>query len=252
MPCYNAQVTLKEAIESIIKQSYTNWELIIVDDASTDKSYKIAQSYAKKHSNITVLKNNTNQGCYYSRNRALYYMKDKDWDVFTTHDADDTSTPDRFQLYIKLFRDYPKVKIINGVYQGKRWRGNSKNNKFIKYKKSYAAGIVWFHKEVFYHFGYYDNTRFSGDKEYLDRIEYFLQVCWGDNQYQDELKKIKLNPPLEISYCYKVSPTLSPSLSLSISLQEKKDYIKSYQEKFASWVSLNEFYQKFTPHKKDL
>ena len=48
IPVYNAQNTLKGAIESITNQSYTNWELVIVDDASTDRSYKIAQSYAKK------------------------------------------------------------------------------------------------------------------------------------------------------------------------------------------------------------
>lgn len=178
IPVYNAQNTLKGAIESITNQSYTNWELVIVDDASTDRSYKIAQSYAKKYPNITILKNHTNQGCYYSRNRALYYMKDKEWDVFTIHDADDISTFDRFKLYIGLFTNYPKVKIINGVYQGKRWRRNL-NNLSIKYKKSYAAGIVWFYKEVFYNFGYYDNTRFSGDKEYLSRIECFLKVCWA-------------------------------------------------------------------------
>ena len=53
IPCYNASATLKGAIESVVNQSYTNWELIVVDDASTDKSRKIAQSYAKKYSNIT-------------------------------------------------------------------------------------------------------------------------------------------------------------------------------------------------------
>ena len=120
IPCYNAEGTLKAAIESIIQQSYTNWELVIVDDASIDKSYKIARSYAKKHPNITALKNHTNQGCYYSRNRALYHMKDKEWDIFTVHNANDTSTHNRFQINIDIFNTNPKLSVIKGVSSGKK------------------------------------------------------------------------------------------------------------------------------------
>ena len=115
IPCYNAKNTLKRAIESIINQSYTNWELIIVDDASTDKSYKMAQSYSKQYPNITVLRNNTNQGCYYSRNRALYHMKDKEWDVFTIHDADDISDLRRFQHFIDIFESDSSIVYLKST-----------------------------------------------------------------------------------------------------------------------------------------
>ena len=74
MPCFNRKDTIAKAIESVIHQNYTNWELIIVDDASTDGSTKIIKKYlADKR--ITLLQNQNNRGCFYSRNRALFYIK---------------------------------------------------------------------------------------------------------------------------------------------------------------------------------
>ena len=57
MGVYNCAETLSESIDSIIEQTYTNWELIMCDDASTDKSLLIMREYEKKYSNINVLKN---------------------------------------------------------------------------------------------------------------------------------------------------------------------------------------------------
>ena len=175
MPVYNAQLTLNKAIESIIKQSYSNWELVIVDDCSTDSSYKIAQSYAKKFPNITVLKNYTNQGCYYSRNRALYHMKDKDWDLFTTHDSDDTSTPDRFQIYVNKFISNTSLKLVEGTFQGKRY--NARTRKIYYTPKGEGVGISFYRRSVFTDkLGYFHTVRFSADSEYRYRFLFSIAL----------------------------------------------------------------------------
>lgn len=71
MGVYNCAETLSESIDSIIEQTYTNWELIMCDDASTDKSLQIMREYEKKYSNIHVLKNEKNMGLNYTLNKCL-------------------------------------------------------------------------------------------------------------------------------------------------------------------------------------
>lgn len=251
IPCYNAQNTLKGAIESVIKQSHTNWELIIVDDASTDKSYRIAQSYAKKYPNITVLKNHTNQGCYYSRNRALYYMKDKEWDVFTIHDADDTSTHDRFKIYSDLFLEHPKVSVLIGIFNGIRcnpWRGPQPKY----YKEGEATGTNWYKRDIFQTFGYFDDTRFAGDSEYTERIQEFLfritPEDYTPTQFRNEIMK---RPNYMYSYTYTTGFHDDGNLTQNYKKPERKQYKDDYTKKHKELVSPKHFYVDFTPNKED-
>lgn len=71
LPVYNSEKYLNNCIESIINQSYKNWELIIVDDCSTDSSSKILEYYSLKYPNVVVLRQNTNSGAGSSRNLGL-------------------------------------------------------------------------------------------------------------------------------------------------------------------------------------
>ena len=74
-PNYNCSSFIAETIESVLAQTYTNWEMIIVDDCSSDDSYEIALEYAKRDSRIKVLKNAKNSGAAFSRNSALDIAK---------------------------------------------------------------------------------------------------------------------------------------------------------------------------------
>ena len=69
MPAYNAGKYIGRAIESVLAQTYENWELIIVDDCSTDNTYEIAASY--KDPRIRILRHEQNMGVGPSRNDAL-------------------------------------------------------------------------------------------------------------------------------------------------------------------------------------
>ena len=71
MPAYNAERTISETIESVLKQTYQNFELIIVDDASTDHALQIVIDYGKKNSKIRVLKNMRNFGVAVTRNHGI-------------------------------------------------------------------------------------------------------------------------------------------------------------------------------------
>ena len=75
--CFNREKYLTACIDSVLASSYHDWELIIVDDVSTDTSVAIAKSYEKKDARIKVYVNAQNLGDYPNRNKAASYAKGK-------------------------------------------------------------------------------------------------------------------------------------------------------------------------------
>lgn len=74
-PSYNSEKYISNTIESVITQTYQNWEMIIVDDCSTDSSCDIAEKYTQKDSRIKLIKLNKNSGPAKARNRAIKEAK---------------------------------------------------------------------------------------------------------------------------------------------------------------------------------
>lgn len=106
MPTHNAAQFLVESIESILKQSFTNFEYLIIDNASTDGSNEIIASYAQKHACIRVLTNKHKKTLPEVRNQGLRLAKGK---YIAKMDADDVSLPHRFEKQVALFEQHPKV-----------------------------------------------------------------------------------------------------------------------------------------------
>jgi teichuronic acid biosynthesis glycosyltransferase TuaG len=71
MPAYNCEQVISQTIESVLAQSYTNWELIIVDDGSTDRTLAIIQTYANQDARIKLHKQQVNGGAAHARNTAI-------------------------------------------------------------------------------------------------------------------------------------------------------------------------------------
>lgn len=97
MPVYNAQGSLRAAVESVQAQSYKDWELILVDDASTDKSYDVAQSLMQTDHRLYLARHQTNQGAAQARNTALHQAKGR---YIAFLDADDLWHPEKLKLQI--------------------------------------------------------------------------------------------------------------------------------------------------------
>ena len=95
MPNYNGAKYLQETINSVLAQTYTNWELLFVDDCSTDNSLEIIRSY--NDSRIKILQNDENSGAAVSRNYALREAKGK-WIAFL--DSDDLWMPEKLEKQI--------------------------------------------------------------------------------------------------------------------------------------------------------
>lgn len=95
MPSYNTAAYIKESIQSVLNQTYTNWELLIVDDCSTDSTDEVLETI--KDSRIRYFKNDKNSGAAVSRNKALREARGQ-WIAFL--DSDDLWMPEKLEKQI--------------------------------------------------------------------------------------------------------------------------------------------------------
>jgi teichuronic acid biosynthesis glycosyltransferase TuaG len=72
---FNSEAYISETINSVINQTYPNWELVLIDDCSTDNTLEIVQTFISKHSNIKLIKNPTNLGAAVARNKGIEAAK---------------------------------------------------------------------------------------------------------------------------------------------------------------------------------
>ncbi len=114
MPVHNAERYVKDAIESILAQTYRHFEFIIVDDGSTDLSWRILREYQKKDRRIKLFKNTYNQGVSKTITKGLDKAKGS---VIARMDADDISLPDRFKKQIEYLNMHPHTLVIGGQCQ---------------------------------------------------------------------------------------------------------------------------------------
>lgn len=96
-PLYNSQAYIADTINSVLKQTYSNWELLLVDDCSTDDTIKIVKHYANKYNSIKLLKNEVNSGAAISRNKGIFEAKG---DYIAFLDADDLWKPEKLEKQI--------------------------------------------------------------------------------------------------------------------------------------------------------
>lgn len=113
MPVHNTEKYVDRAIESILNQTYWDFELIVIDDASTDKSLDIVNHYKNLDPRIVIFTNKTNQGISRSRNIGLQNARGE---FIAVMDSDDVSHPERFEKQIDYLNAHPKIGVIGANY----------------------------------------------------------------------------------------------------------------------------------------
>jgi glycosyltransferase involved in cell wall biosynthesis len=108
MTAYNREEYIAEAIESILASSYENFELIIVDDCSSDSTVKIAMEYKERDKRINLISNKKNLGDYPNRNHAAEFAKGE---YLMYVDSDDKILQNGFERCIKVMQSYPDAGI---------------------------------------------------------------------------------------------------------------------------------------------
>lgn len=111
MGIYNCADTLKDAVNSILEQSFVDWEFIICDDGSTDQTLSIAKQYYRKYpKKFIILQNKKNQGLNYTLNRCLKYARGE---YIARMDGDDLSLPHRLEKEIEFLDKNPEYAIVS-------------------------------------------------------------------------------------------------------------------------------------------
>ena len=114
MPAYNSEKYVGEAIESILKQTFADFELIVLNDGSTDKTPDIIKKYAQKDKRIKFIDNSKNQGFIKSLNQCLDVATGE---YIAKMDSDDISLPNRLEKQVKYLDEHPDVGLVGGSYQ---------------------------------------------------------------------------------------------------------------------------------------
>ena len=100
-PTYNAEKYIRETLQSVLNQSYQNWEMILADDASTDHTISIIEGFAAKDSRIKLFKLPENRGNGFARNAALEKATGK---YIAYLDADDLWFPEKLEKQIQFLK----------------------------------------------------------------------------------------------------------------------------------------------------
>jgi len=114
MPVYNGERYLREAVESILDQTFTDFEFVIVDDGSTDNTWQILQSYAANEPRIVLVRNETNVGVARSLNKGLELARGE---YVARMDADDVSLPGRLTAQVAFLDEHPEVGVLGCAVQ---------------------------------------------------------------------------------------------------------------------------------------
>ena len=110
MAAYNAEATIRESIDSILNQTFKDWEFIICDDGSTDATWEILQGYAQRYpEQFIVIQNEKNQKLPYSLNRCLEHAEGE---YVARMDADDRSSPMRLEKQVAFLDANPEMDVV--------------------------------------------------------------------------------------------------------------------------------------------
>jgi len=112
MAAYNCEAYVGEAVKSVLAQTYQNWELIVVDDASTDQTAEIVQEFANRDARIRLLRNERNVGPAVSRNQAIATARGE---FVAILDNDDVALPERLTLSVAALRQRPELGLVGGT-----------------------------------------------------------------------------------------------------------------------------------------
>jgi glycosyltransferase involved in cell wall biosynthesis len=196
IPLYNKEKYIENAIKSVLNQTFTDFNLVIVNDCSIDKSVEIASKYISDK--VEIIHHKKNAGLAAARNSGI---KNTNSNYITYLDADDLWKPTFLESIFQLIQNFPEARIFGTNYE-EVWDAVIKNPRngseilpinftgYINFFKInvkqgiYNHGSVCFHKEVYEKVGFYnEKINFSEDLDFNIRANYNFKLAY-DNSVQ--------------------------------------------------------------------
>lgn len=196
MGAYNCEKTIADCIESIIKQTYENWEFIICDDCSNDNTLQIIKEYQRKDERILLIQNEKNLRLAASLNKCLSLAKGE---YIARMDADDESLPERIEKQVKYLEENKKIDVVGCnriVFDDNGERGirksieNPDKNILIK-DTPFAHPTIMMRKEVYDELGGYVSNKTTMRAEDLELWFRFYENNFNGYNIQEALYKYR-------------------------------------------------------------
>ncbi|MCD7923839.1 MAG: glycosyltransferase [Bacteroides sp.] len=196
LPVYNAERTIAEAIDSILNQSYTNFELIIFNDGSSDSSDRIIRSYSDRR--IRYVVNESNKGLIYTLNEGIKMSHGK---YIARMDADDISFPERFMKQIAILENNPNVIVCGTLieYFGEELKcisplfpcTSNENKERLLLEVCFAHPTVMIRHSIFGDFNILYNENYVSSEDYKLWID--ISDCGDFYNIQEKLLKYRVS-----------------------------------------------------------
>ena len=209
LPCYNGAKMIGEAIESIIAQTYKDWELIIVNDCSTDNTLEVANAYASKDKRIRVLSNEKNSKLPATLNHGFREARGELW---TWTSDDNLLLPNMLEVMSDYFENHPNIDFVVADEQYIGMQGNvisihtvPDDISMLLPLNNYIGAAFMYRAEIAKRIGDYREDLFL-----VEDYEYFLRL--NDNgqiahipqilyQYRDNPGSLTATRQREIAAC---------------------------------------------------
>ena len=238
MGVYNGSHYLKESIDSILNQTFTDFEFIIIDDGSTDNSWSILTEYTEKDSRIKLHKNKTNIGLTKSLNKGLKLAKGK---YIARQDVDDISLATRFEKQLNFLQKHPKIVLAScdielidaeGFSIGKHERHCEPDLVswyLLFYNRLGGHSQVMFRRSPVLNIGGYCETyRYSQDYELwcrltkIDKIAIIPEILLQQRFHDQQISKVKSIKQENFAWL-QIKHNIQQLINEEISLEEAKD-----------------------------
>ena len=183
MSVYNDEKRVSKSIESILNQTFQDFEFLILDDCSTDNTYEICNYYAKKNQKIKLMKNHQNLGLTKSLNLLI---SESNYELIARQDSDDESFKQRLEIQLKIMEKHnldacTTLATIDELKGTRPFLSHLFPKKLIiKYKNPFIHGSLLIKKRVLENVGMYDE-RFKFAQDYklmfdLIRLNHKLKI----------------------------------------------------------------------------
>jgi len=179
MPTFNRKSLLNRSINSVLKQSYTDWELVIVDDGSSDNSFEIIDKYISKYENIRYLRHSnrksplaTNAGILASCGEYITFLG-----------SDDEYKPDHLKLRVDYLKKNPSVDMIHGGVEiiGHPFvKDKNDLTKEIHISECVVGGTFFGKRSLFFELDGFRNLVYSDDSDFFERAEKKFKIAKVD------------------------------------------------------------------------
>ena len=252
IPCYNGEKFIGDAIKSVLNQTYKNWELVIVDDGSTDSSCEIVEDYLDNK--VTLVKNTSNKGIAKTMNKGI---KVSTGDFIAFLDQDDVWHPRKLELQLQKFMNAGNnlglvgcgmVFIGNDKYRGIFRINDEKLDQIdilteIFLTNANSASIMMLKRDCLKKVGLFDENLIAwGDFEMAFRVAKFYKIGYVNRllvkkRFHSESANVKLKKEIR-NEAKKISPIICdyhPFLKSYLPLKDGRmildDAIESLRDK---------------------